>query len=236
MNRQGDSMNREDPYRDQAERLRQRIVKVQVTNEPIAGLPPRGDLHQQRQKRKKAKFKLKYPLIRLLVLFFILLPIVSFSVYSYFDGLKSGGSVKTSSDPQGYETINFEKAEPKNEKKPETNQQAIPKEKPVSKAENVNASPMESQSQNTLPGSSPIISNSSDKNGAPPKNPSGSNQTKNPDGKKIVYHTVQPKETIFRIAINYYHSQSGVAIIKAANHMKTDAIETGQVLKIPLDQ
>lgn len=236
MNRQGDSMNREDPYRDQAERLRQRIEKVQELNEPITGLPPRSDLHRQRQKPKKAKFKLKYPLIRLLVLFFILLPIISFSVYSYFDGLKRGESVKTSSDPQGYETINFEKAKPKNEQKTETKQQAIPEEEPVSKAENVTAPTMESTSQNSFAGSDKNNPNGSDKNTAPTKSPSESNQTKSSAVKKIVYHTVQPKETIFRIAMNYYHSQSGVAIIKEANNMKTDAIETGQVLKIPLDQ
>ncbi|MDT9024703.1 LysM peptidoglycan-binding domain-containing protein [Rossellomorea yichunensis] len=53
---------------------------------------------------------------------------------------------------------------------------------------------------------------------------------------KIVYHTVAPKETLFRIAMKYYNSQSGVERIKEWNNIQNNEIQTGQVLEIPLDQ
>ncbi|PLS02096.1 hypothetical protein [Neobacillus cucumis] len=110
-------MNREEPYRDQAERLKQRIQKI---NEKAAGnsekLPPREQVH--RQKKKKTKLKVKYPVIRLLVLCFILLPIIIFSVISYRDhGGKINGTQKTSGNSVGYETINLKKNNPENDDK-----------------------------------------------------------------------------------------------------------------------
>src|SRR3954447_22079393 len=106
------SVNKEEPYRDQAERLKQRIQKI---NEKVDGdsekLPPREHVH--RQKRKKTKWKVKYPVIRLLVLCFILLPIIIFSVISYRDsGVKVNGTQKTSGSSVGYETINLKKTNP----------------------------------------------------------------------------------------------------------------------------
>lgn len=256
-------MNKEDPYRDQAERLRQRIEKVQEDNlENVSGssLPPRSDLHRQRHNHKKTKWKLKYPVIRLLVLFFILLPIVSFSVYSYFDGMKHGGAKKTSVDSRGYETINFEKAKKETQKKSAEDEL---KQQVNTENESTIDSKSSQPKQNELPlensglDADSLNSAGSDKNNGNIKESQASSQTNtsansnantntnantNPNTnvvtatKKIVYHTVQPHETIYRIAINYYHSKNGVAIIKEANHMKSDTIEQGQVLKIPLDQ
>lgn len=234
-------MNKEDPYRDQAERLRQRIEKVKEPNEQATGLPPRSDLHRQRQHHKKTKWKLKYPVIRLLVLFFILLPIISFSVYSYFDGMKHGGVKKTAGDPQGYETINFDKAN-----KADKNQTEDQASKDENKQIDTNAEQKENtkeemqpakQGNEAPPASQPSSvdqTNGTDKNGNAAGNTTGKTEPVAPE-KKLVYHTVQAQETIYRIAMNYYHSKEGVAIIKQANQMKTDTIEKGQVLKIPLD-
>lgn len=99
-------MNNEEPYRDQAERLRQKIEKI---NEPIveaSNLPPRSEMH--RNKKKKTKFKLKYPLIRLLVLFFILLPITIFSIYSYMEGKYLNAKNASVTSNKEYDTINVE--------------------------------------------------------------------------------------------------------------------------------
>lgn len=120
------SMNQEKPYRDQAERLRQKIDKLNVPSAQESSLPPRSDLH--RNKKKKTKLKFKYPLIRLLVLFFILLPITIFSIYSYMGG-KYPWVVKTTvTSNKGYETVNFEdtnnnkeKLKPKNPHSKEKN-------------------------------------------------------------------------------------------------------------------
>lgn len=46
-----------------------------------SSLPSRSEVH--RKKKKKLKAKIKFPLIKLLVLFFILLPIGFYFVYTY---------------------------------------------------------------------------------------------------------------------------------------------------------
>ena len=74
-------MNKEDPYRQITDKTRRRIEKSY--NERVSSaseLPPRTELHRQR--RNKPKRKLKYPVIRLLALFFILVPITIFAIYT----------------------------------------------------------------------------------------------------------------------------------------------------------
>ena len=109
-------MNKEEPYRDQAERLKQRIEKINEKKpEGVREqLPPREQIH--REKRQKTKWKVKYPVIRILVLSFILLPIIIFSVYSYLEGEKNSGPLKTGGNSSNYETINFEKSSPETKK------------------------------------------------------------------------------------------------------------------------
>lgn len=101
-------MNKEEPYRERAERSKKPIEKIIETTETIDHLPPREQLH--RRKKKKIKWKLKYPLIRLLVLFFILLPIIIFSTISYLDGKNMNRVKKTTGSPAGFETINLEQS------------------------------------------------------------------------------------------------------------------------------
>jgi cytoskeletal protein RodZ len=100
-------MNKEEPYRDQAEKLKQRIEKYKEPVIEDTSLPPRSEIH--RKKKKKAKLKLKFSLIRLLAVFFILIPITIISIYSYLEN-KHIGTVKTLVPSKEYETINFEKS------------------------------------------------------------------------------------------------------------------------------
>ena len=110
MNRRYCFMNKEEPFRSQAERLKRRIEKInEETTEVRDQLPPREQIH--REKRKKTKWKIKYPIIRILVLFFILLPIVIFSAYSYLEEGKGKNTEKVTGKSSGYEVINFEKSE-----------------------------------------------------------------------------------------------------------------------------
>jgi len=51
---------------------------------------------------------------------------------------------------------------------------------------------------------------------------------------KIIYHTVQKGETLFRISMQYYKSQAGIEKIKEANGITNNEIVVGQSLKIPL--
>lgn len=46
-------------------------------------------------------------------------------------------------------------------------------------------------------------------------------------------HIVQPNETLYRIAMNYYNSPDAVEKIKEANGLTTDSISSGQELILP---
>ncbi|WHX99130.1 LysM peptidoglycan-binding domain-containing protein [Neobacillus sp. DY30] len=213
-------MNKEEPFRSQAERLKRRIEKINEEQTEVRDqLPPREQIH--REKRKKTKLKIKYPIIRILVLFFILLPIVIFSAYSYLEEEKGNKAEKVNGDTSGYEVINFEKTETestietKEEEKVDTpaeeNLEAIEVQKPV-----IQDTPIES------PASKPtaIAGQGTDKNAEP--------------APQVIYHKVKTGENLYRISLKYYHSKAGEDIIRKANNLSGNEIYLGQVLKIPL--
>ncbi|MFJ5715698.1 LysM peptidoglycan-binding domain-containing protein [Neobacillus sp. NPDC093127] len=248
-------MNKEEPYRDQAERLKQRIQKINEINEIVDEddkLPPREQIH--RQKKKKTKWKLKYPVIRILVLSFILLPIIIFSVISYRDGGKKiNGTEKNSGDSVWNEPINFEKQKKDDEiLVDQSNKSDEPKE---IKDDNTDLStPVEKREEPKVEPDQPVTTTNA-KSSAPPPAPNAGNankqvseknsqqqaektnsQTNTPPKKdKMVYHTVQPQETLYKLAKKYYNSAKGIEIIKKANNLTSDQIQVGQVLKIPLN-
>ncbi|MEH7124343.1 LysM peptidoglycan-binding domain-containing protein [Bacillus sp. JJ1532] len=223
-------MNKEGPYRDQAERLRKKVNRNWDSEEPIQKketLPPRSRLH--REKRKKNKWKVKYPVIRLLALLFILLPITIYSMYNYLQKNDNGGAEKASTQ-NGFETIGFEEQEQKEEKGTIIEEREEDPGNTDGKVENEEKEP-------SIPASeTPIISDSEDKGSAKPAETDENQQAKDnqqAEQKEIIYHTVKPNENMFRIALKYYNSQDGMDIIKKANNLKNNEIQAGQVLKIP---
>lgn len=215
-------MNKEEPFRTQAERLRQRIEKInEETSEGRDKLPPREQIH--REKRKKTKLKVKYPIIRILVLFFILLPIAIFSAYSYLEEGKSNKTEKVTGESSGYEVINFEKSETESssvnkvveeedKSTVEIEEDTIEVQQPVS-SETPVLDPVSEQGNNNIPNTD--------------KNSSVSTET-------TITHTVKTGENLYRISLKYYHSKAGEEIIRKANKLKGNEIYVGQVLKIPV--
>ena len=220
-------MNKEDPYRDQAEKLRQNIERKEFEEGQLVQreeLPPRSRLHHQ--KHKKNKWKLKYPVIRLLALFFILLPITIFSIYSAIAGDKVGNMLKTDGEStEGFETINIEKYD----------NSTIDKEIQVEE-EKVNE---DSKSSEPAPDD---LNMEKDQDSLTQAGDSDTQDlvTRDKSNESItastVYHTVQPGETIYRISIKYYQSKSGIDTIKSANNLSSNEIRVGQVLTIPLSK
>jgi LysM repeat protein len=242
-------MNKEEPYRDQAERLKRRIEKMNENTVESDLLPPREQVH--RQKKKKTKFKLKYPVIRLLVLFFILLPIIYFSVISYLDGKKINRTEKTTGNAMGYETINIDNNSKK--KVQQSNDNSLVSEETQQDEKQSGAVTQKDQTEstnrntdtdtntntdttNTNTNTNTNSTSNSDTNQTTTKENVQSNSTpqKADTSTKIIYHTVKPQETLYKIAMKYYYSIDGVEIIKEANHLKSEQITVGQVLKIPL--
>lgn len=232
-----------DPFRDLADKSKQKIERVQEEPAPKKRepLPPRSELH--REKKKKNKVKLKYPLISLLLLFFILMPLTVFSIYSYFDNRNEPLTV-FSEEKNEVQEVQYEGGGDDGEKaaaaeenpdseQPEQEETAAS----AKKKQNDNAGEEESKSGKKLPAAKaaeveePAKAETSES--APESNPEPPVQETNT---KVIYHTVQPSETIFRIAMKYYHSQDGIEIIKSANNLPTNEIQSGQVLKIPLSR
>jgi hypothetical protein len=225
-------MNKERPYREQAEKLRQKI-----DNDPFEEgemvereeLPPRSRVHLQ--KRKKNKWKLKYPVIRLLVLFFILLPITIFSIYSSLLKGPVGDATKTGGESSGgFEVIDIEPSPPVGGEEEEQDQDQS--------SEDANEFDLWEAEKNEYEDEDVEQSSSDDSSASSQESQSVSidslvSDTKS-QTKDIIYHTVKPGETIFRISMKYYHSKAGIDTIKSANNLSDNNIRVGQVLTIPL--
>nr|WP_249745405.1 LysM peptidoglycan-binding domain-containing protein [Mesobacillus boroniphilus] len=225
--------------------MRKRVErKSENTVEKKESLPPRSEMH--RQKQKKTKVKVKYPVIRLMALFFILLPISFFSIISYLDGANT--PLNKSLERAGVELINVESQEDgkvvdqEEEETPSHEEVADPDEIDV-----VAAGPAPSSSGDKNTTETPGVGE--DKEGSKITDPASSEPENEPSAtegttatgeevpgssEKIIYHTVKPNETLFRVSMNYYKSQEGIPIIKKANNIQGNEIQAGQVLKIPI--
>ncbi|XXM74139.1 LysM peptidoglycan-binding domain-containing protein [Lysinibacillus sphaericus] len=230
-----------DPFRDKADKSKQKIERVQEEPAPKKRepLPPRSELH--REKRKKNKVKLKYPLISLLLLFFILMPLTVFSIYSYFDNRNEPLTVfseeKNEVQEVQYEGNNDDGessavSEETTESKQAEQEEAAVSEEPVKEDKE-----KDTKREKKLPAAKAAEVEEPEKAETPePATEPGQGTPAQEADSEIVYHTVQPSETIFRIAMKYYHSQNGIEIIKSANNLPTNEIQSGQVLKIPLSR
>ena len=210
-------MNKERPYRDQAEKLRQKIDKSSFEEGQMVDrdeLPPRSRVHQNN--RKKNKWKLKYPIIRLLVLFFILLPITIFSIYSSILKEPIGDVKKTIGESSsGFEVIDIESSVPKKDIREEEQESKEEKNDGASEDEIRDHSQLNGSDDSSISISSIVSETKSETN-------------------DIIYHRVKSGETIYKISMKYYRSKAGIETIKSANQLEDNQIITGQVLTIPL--
>ncbi|MCA1063225.1 LysM peptidoglycan-binding domain-containing protein [Rossellomorea sp. AcN35-11] len=223
-----------DPYRDQAAKLKKKIERVKVpeetTNNKREPLPARSELH--RKKKQKNKWKLKYPLISLLLFFFILMPLTVFSIYSYFDN-RDGPLLVMSEDAGGVEEVRYDQGDPTNEENAGVEDreevEADAKGKNIDETDEEVVSPAANGKEKQAP---PVQHETENEKREEEKK----EEPKGEGNNNIVYHTVQPQETLFRIAMNYYNSQTGVDRIKEWNNIQENEIQAGQVLEIPLGQ
>ncbi|CEG27687.1 LysM peptidoglycan-binding domain-containing protein [Bacillus sp. B-jedd] len=247
-------MNKEESYREQIEKHRQRIDRVKPAAARTSELPPRARVH--RHAKKKTAVKLKYPVIRLLVLFFILLPLTVFSIISYWgesktkpinaNGAASGGydnvvldggrgeNPESSRDTEHAEETKNEQgidedSGQKEEDVPEEHvkQPALPADEEISESDGKDGVQQDKTAEESASTGTP----SSSTIGAKPQS---SKSESSSNSEKMLYHTVKPGETLFRIAMNYYKSQDGIEIIRKANGIKENEIKVGETLKIPI--
>jgi LysM repeat protein len=179
-------------------------------------------------------------------MFFILLPITIFSIYNYLSKEKGmgaaeeAGAIETGFETVGYETNDTNKGTTIEVRKDNIASESTEPENSTAQGESTAYSEKASQKEDSEAEGSAAqpeqeeLPKAAEKS-APEKAAEPKKQEEPKTEGKIVYHTVKPKETIFRIAMTYYKSQAGIDIIKKANNLQSNEIKTGQVLQIPLD-
>lgn len=205
-------MSTDNSRNDQAQRLRQIVEESEGRNDSVPSLPPRKEIHQKRDQRKKVKLKLEYPLIRLLVLIFLLLIFLVPGYKIWKDRVQHVDFNSTNhSKEKTIEVIDISE-QPKKElaDTPLVTPKKVSEEKEV-------------------------IDNMQEPN---EKSPSILQKEKIKDPKYIT-HIVQPGETLYRISIKYFNSRAGERLILEANNLtKKDitSIPSGTELRIPIVQ
>lgn len=205
-------------------------------------LPTRQSVKNQREQKKK-QGKTKTPLFTVLAVIFVFVPVIVlvtlFYLKSHPDNHDDYEDVFIDSSQSKYEVV--PKSEDKNDTA-DTKETALQKE---SKKEPEDSKPKE---QTAADKKQPAVAEkevSANKEEATAAAASSSQQEAAPqerqpaepvqsEPKRVVKHTVQKKETLYRISMKYYKSRSGEEKIRVYNHLNGNDVYTGQVLDIPL--
>ncbi|MRX71032.1 LysM peptidoglycan-binding domain-containing protein [Bacillus lacus] len=224
---------------------------IQERKDKTGAYPSRKEVHtrvkKQEEKNTKHK-KLKYPVISILAVLFILLPVMILS-YSYYTEAKGdlpfggGGDFENIFIQKG-SSGNVPAASIKLQKETKEETQTAEKEaderqedsKPAQ--ENVEEEPASVQSAEDTadPETSSPQNEASD---TVPLAAQEENQPEEPQPAEeydVISHTVGPEENLFRISMKYYNSRSGEELIRSWNNLHGNEIYQGQVLKIPIQR
>ncbi|OAK75818.1 LysM peptidoglycan-binding domain-containing protein [Lederbergia galactosidilytica] len=233
----------------------------QKNEEYKSELPSRAELHGRKNKNRKKteeknetqkKRKISIPFV--LVIILLLMPVVVM-IYANKDKISiakttsghSGEEIlfeeasdttihSVVSDESSEKKTNQEDEEDQKEKSGNTEEKNEPKDKETDKSEQQSKEKVKKDENKQ----DEEIKNKENKETSPPKKePEKEKQESTQDQPPVqneggeVYHTVQPGETLFRIAMNYYQSQEGIEKIRQANGLSGNEISVGQKLRIP---
>lgn len=214
-----------DTTHDQAEKLRQSVKNS------TEKLPPRSAIHKE--KKKKTKIRIKYPVVRLLALFFVLIPILILSYTFHFkDELKT---IVPKVSTENYDTIDF--ANPSEDEivsESEDSTEAVEKD-----SESVGEEPSPSESgEKEIAGDNDNDSENEQPAANEPINSSEESKPKDSTKQeyRVITHKVTSEETLYSISIKYYKSRAGEEIIREWNNLEQTKIYEGQILEIPLKE
>lgn len=238
-------MNKEDPYRVQAELQKQRLKKVTKEEEKSeeraeeSSLPSRSAVH----KNKKKKFKV--PIISLLAFIFVLLPVVLLLINSLLNGKDFSNLLSTENTPGLFENVNIQKENPSNnksnqDKTEEGEQEELVIDSNTTETEEEEDVPTDNSKEKTVEEEDKATKETTESEQTsenPPKNEETEEVMEQANAnEKIVYHTVEKGENLYRIALKYFPNGDGIEKIKSANNMTNDQVQLGQTLKIVLEQ
>lgn len=200
---------------DQAEMLREKMEEQHANK---SSLPPRSTVHKK--EKSKVKWKIKYPLIRLLTIIFILLVILipSYSI------LKERGNESNPTAGNMAPTNTFEIAI---ETAPKSAMEADENRLPMEEAENEAEADMNGQLQ-----AEESYEQVSEQVSAAEVETEINEEFEADNG--YITHIVQRGENLYRISLKYFNDRSGEEIIKKANGLNDSTVYVGQRLKIPM--
>ena len=185
-------------------------------------LPPRSVYHAQNKGNEKNNYRIKLPFIRLisLVIIILIISLVSIKLFSD-DSQPAATEPEVDKNPP---ISNIGKADDEEEEDEEeavtppienaTVVKPIVTEKPVTptdQPDNTTDEPIDTTEE-------PLVTTP---------------QTSEKPDIEYIEHVVGQEENLFRIAMKYFNSSSGVEIIKKHNGLTDNNIKVGQVLKIP---
>ncbi|MBY8913652.1 LysM peptidoglycan-binding domain-containing protein [Bacillus sp. YC2] len=219
-------------------------------------LPTRQSVKEERKKKEeqvKEKTKSKTPLFTFLTVLFIVVTIGVFFGLLYMTN-------SSRFDPKDYEDVFIDHSEsapaviPKTDVQKESSKTAL-LEKPEKKAEDKkekqeNVSAPKKTAEKTDTAKADTASEKKEKTTdteyaetkqqSPPavrEATAETNKQNEPEPRKeqqVVKHTVQQKETLYRISMKYYKSRAGEEKIRSYNRLNGNEVYAGQVLSIPL--
>ena len=209
--------NDENKKLDQATTLRERAAKEKET------LPPRSKLHAN--KKKKTKWKIHYPMVRLIGIAFFLIPIAILAIVLNDD--QNIISKILPSESSIYEPVHVIKPtpSPKPPSSEEDKEDLKDTEETIEEEEDIQEDVTEEQATE----SSETVAEEKEEKPEPVIEETAIN-----DEIEIIYHTVQKEETLFSISVKYYNGRHGEKIIKDFNNLITNQVNVGQTLKIPI--
>ncbi|MCY9094182.1 LysM peptidoglycan-binding domain-containing protein [Bacillus inaquosorum] len=210
-------------------------------------LPTRQSVKNQKEQKKK-QGKTKTPLFTVLAVLFVFVPVIVlvtlFYLKSHPDNHDDYEDVFIDSSQSKYEIV------PKSEEKKDNEDTKVTKEAALQQESKKKSedTKVKEPAKTTTDQKQPAVAekeDSANKEEATAAAASSSQQTAarqeqqpaesvQPEPKRVVKHTVQKKETLYRISMKYYKSRSGEEKIRAYNHLNGNDVYTGQVLDIPL--
>ncbi len=220
---------------DQAEILRKRMEE---NHSETTELPPRSEVH--RKKDKKVKFRVRFPLIRLLALSFILIVCIVASYNLWKDHIQLTNASETGNEDKKDSNIDVVEIKDREEEgaglvekvqKDEEKVAQQAEEKEEEEQDQVEAV----QPTDTTPAPIDKTSTEVEVQEATPVPNTTTEQVNKNEPTKVLHHRVKAGETLYRISMRYYKSRAGEEIIKKTNGLDANGtVMTGQILKIPL--
>lgn len=178
-------------------------------------------------KKTKQKTNLMLPI---LFFFFILIPVsILIYVFAFYEPNSNETTVLENSQFKFEQNKEDTESDSTTENKDTQNQEETtePKEKPVEEDTSKLAEPKEEKPAEEQPKEdTPAVEQ-------PKEDIPAVEQPKEVTPQIAKTHVVQPGETLYRIAMNYYNSADAVEKIKSANGLTSNSISTGQALVLP---